>query len=139
MLLTALFILSLVRFVAVLDLVHAAHLDVAKALVQDIQEFTSLLLHIHTIENWWHGPWHLIHMKALCDLRLAVGLVSTGLLGICPAIFASDVAIRDWIVHNSKFVRVFDYVKYLAIFIFIAFFDWAETVWIITLICLLCG
>ena len=139
MLLTALFILSLVRFVAVLDLVHAAHLDVAKALVQDIQEFTCFLLHVHTIKNWWHGPWHLIHMKALCDLWLAIGPVSTGLLGICPAIFASNVAIRNRIVYNTKLVRVFDYVKYLAIFIFIAFLDRSETVWIITLICLLCG
>ena len=139
MLLTALFILPLVRFVAVLNLVHAAHLDVAKALVQDIQEFTCLLLHVHTIENWWHGPWHLIHMKALCDLWLTIGPVSTSLFGICPAIFASDITIRDRIVHNAKLVRVFDYVKYLAIFVFIAFFDWTETMWIITLICLLCG
>ena len=78
-------------------------------------------------------------MKAFCDLWLAIGPLSTGLRFICPAILASDVAIRDWIVHNAKFVRVFNYVKYLAIFIFIALFDWTETVRIITLICLPCG
>ena len=136
MLLTALFVLSLVRLVALIDLVHAAQLDVAKALMQDIQEFTCLLFHVHAIENWWHGPWHLIHMKALCDLRLVLFL--TALLGMYPAIFASDVAIRDWIVHNAKFVRVFDYVKYLAIFVFICLFDWTEAMWIVTLIGLPC-